>query len=103
MSNDTQNTVHTLLDKLIDSNLHEALKRDLELFENDPYHTGNPALYSSISQFLKNQGVEVDKEADEGMSSVAASAAKVMEKRKERAANRSASISTIPRYDDTGN
>jgi precorrin-4 methylase len=103
MSDDKTKTVNTLLDSLIDSNLHEALKRDMELFALDPYHTGNPALYSSISQFLKNQGIEVDKEADEGLSSVAANAAKVMDKRKARAAHKLASVSTLPRYDDTGN
>jgi hypothetical protein len=94
MTDNLKDNLAKLLDQLIDDNLKAALARDLQLFDSDEYHTGSPALYNAVSQFLKNQGVQVDVENDEGASGIKAAAEAVRARRASIAA-----VASIPKID----
>jgi hypothetical protein len=94
MTDNSKDNLAKLLDQLIDGNLKTALARDLELFKADEYHTGSPALYNAVSQFLKNQGMQVDVENDDGASDIKAAAEAVRARRASIAA-----VANIPKID----
>lgn len=86
-------SLQKILNQFIDKNLIEALKRDMEMFDNDDYHLGSPALYNAISQFLKNQGMQVDVDNDDSVSDISKAADKVRARREAKLA----SVTTIPK------